>query len=622
MEGFVQQARRFDLAASALALLLPLAAACGGSSGSSGTAPGASCASTAAAAARSCTAAVSRALGDCYVADGAACAPTNGSIAQAIDAVEGDVLSACRDDASVSEAGFGELLTRGSLVARLQASCRAEAASLAARSFGGPHAAALAAADGAGRSCLETAHTVGARLMDEVAGLRESCLAEGATAQSCSNATLAGEIAGRAAAARADLDAACPALAELVAVDGPTFVDRALAQADCAAAAAYGNAGDLGLGCGPRAAVEAPPRGEYVQVVLDEAVWGTRCGDGSPFAFWVRLAPEGRPVENVVVGMQGGGVCVFENDCANRDPDLFEALSDPPMDSGPLSNDPAVNPLADYTKVFLPYCTQDVFIGGGATSDFPSITVHRFGAVDVRAALRWLRDAIWRELDRTTPEGYRPDRMRTYFGGFSAGGFGTLYNYHYVLDDLQWAHTVAYPDAALALDSGANISVAALGALLVSDAPPLGWSSRSYLPPYCFETDCGVGPRILATSAPRLEAVPEQQFLILSNQNDLTQVNTTFFDSTPSWINAMRRSYCETRGLRGVHYFLTPITESVHVISAKNQLYTGTAVDGEIMRDWLARGINDPAGVADRVAEGNLVEAIPGVEPFPCPVAP
>ena len=69
--------------------------------------------------------------------------------------------------------------------------------------------------------------------------------------------------------------------------------------------------------------------------------------------------------------------------------------------------------------------------------------MQRFGAVNVRAALRYVRDVLWRELDPTTPDGYRPDRIRVLFGGFSAGGFGTLYNYHYVLDDLQWAHTAA-----------------------------------------------------------------------------------------------------------------------------------------------------------------------------------
>jgi hypothetical protein len=233
-----------------------------------------------------------------------------------------------------------------------------------------------------------------------------------------------------------------------------------------------------------------------------------------------------------------------------------------------------------------------------------------------------VRDAIWAELDRHTADGYRPDRVRAYFGGFSAGGFGTLYNYHWVLDDLQWVHTVAYPDAALALDSGGTISVAALGALLVSNDPPLGWSARSELPPYCFATDCGLGPRILETSAPRLEAVPEQQFLILSNQFDMTQVDTTFFETTEDWINAVRESYCATRGLRGVHYFLPAIPRSVHVISERNELFTGLSVDGEVMRDWFAKGSSAPDQVMDRVEEGTLVDVVPGVLPFPCAVAP
>ena len=69
--------------------------------------------------------------------------------------------------------------------------------------------------------------------------------------------------------------------------------------------------------------------------------------------------------------------------------------------------------------------------------------MQRFGALERRAALRYVRDVLWRELDDHRPEGYRPDRMRVLFGGYSAGGFGTLYNYHYVLDDLQWAHTAA-----------------------------------------------------------------------------------------------------------------------------------------------------------------------------------
>ena len=66
--------------------------------------------------------------------------------------------------------------------------------------------------------------------------------------------------------------------------------------------------------------------------------------------------------------------------------------------------------------------------------------------------------------------------------------------------------------------------------------------------------DCGVGPVILAATAPRLKEVPEEQFLVLSNQVDDTQVGTTFFATTADWINALRTAYCQTRDLNGVHY--------------------------------------------------------------------
>lgn len=573
---------------------------------------------------RACVRMLNRETRACYLAEGTGCDVEAGPAADVLADVESAVLLGCAGPAQVAEAGFGDAFTPETLAARVQSMCRAEVASLAARSFGGPHAAVLADADSAARDCLEAAHFAGEELMDIVVGARSICLAqEEAEPGGCSVANMEATIETAADGARTAIEASCEDLAALVALSPETFVERALDQTDCLTAATHGRTAPLALECGPRDVVPPAPRGEYIQVVLEEDVWGTRCGDGSPFAFWVRLAPEGSPVENVVVGMQGGGVCVFEGDCANRNPGLFEALDDTPPVSGPLSNDPAVNPLADYTKVFLPYCNQDVFIGGGATSNFDAITVHRFGALNVRAALRWVRDAIWRELDETTAGGYTPQRMRVYFGGFSAGAFGTLYNYHYVLDDLQWERTAAFPDGGLALDSATGgLSVAALGALVVSDAQPVGWGAREELPPYCFETDCGLGPRILETSAPRLLGVPEQQFMILSNQNDRTQVGTTFFPSTPDWINAMRQSYCDTKDIPGVNYFLTPIASSVHVVSPRPELYADFPVDGQEMRDWLAQVMLDPMGVQDRVEEGDLVDEIEGVEPFPCEVAP
>ena len=125
---------------------------------------------------------------------------------------------------------------------------------------------------------------------------------------------------------------------------------------------------------------------------------------------------------------------------------------------------------------------------------------------------------------------------------------------------------------------------------------------------------------LLEATAPRLKAVPEQQFLILSNQVDDVQVGTTFFSSIDLWVNTMRASYCETRDLNGVQYYLPAISESVHVISPRPDLYTSRPVDGVIMRDWLAGAFTNPDDVADRVEEGTLVQDIEGVMPFPCDI--
>src|SRR5690606_7903045 len=95
-------------------------------------------------------------------------------------------------------------------------------------------------------------------------------------------------------------------LATRVALDPAEYVARGAAQAACMTAIAHADVAPLDLDCGPRPDIVAGIRGEYVQVVLDEGTYGTRCGDGSAYAFWIRLAPAGHPVENVVLQMQGG----------------------------------------------------------------------------------------------------------------------------------------------------------------------------------------------------------------------------------------------------------------------------------------------------------------------------
>jgi hypothetical protein len=353
-------------------------------------------------------------------------------------------------------------------------------------------------------------------------------------------------------------------------------------------------------------------------VVLPAAIWGSRCGDGSDYAFNLRLAPAGSPVEKIVVHMAGGGACLSGPDCAATDPDLFEAMSDGLPNGGMMSSTAVTNPFRDWTKVSLPYCTQDLHIGGGVPTAYPEITVQRYGALNVRAALQYVRDLVWAELDATDPGGYRADRPLMVFSGSSAGGYGAAYNYHWVLDDLGWVHTSAVPDAALAMDNG-TLGVIALGVATLPATYP-GWNTQPFLPPYCFAGDCAeIFVNLEAATAPRLLGAPEQQFLNVSNQIDATQRNTTLFASNAAFVNTLRSSYCGIQDTPGVRSFLRASTTSIHGQLNNGNWDTGI-VDGSVLRDWVGGAMTNPSGVLDAVEEGTLVADISGVLPFPCTI--
>jgi hypothetical protein len=554
----------------------------------------------------------------CYADTGAPCAATDRRVAGALAELEQKVLGKCPDAATVQAAGYGAAATPAGLVARLKESCAGDPATLAARTFGGPQGALLVGATSDTRACLDAAMREATKLVKTTLEVDSGCIRKAHRGRACNVASTAAKVAAAEAKASTGIGAACADLKSVIGLDVAAFLARAGAQARCMTATAHGDTGPLTLDCGPRAAVTVPPRGTWVQVVLDEATWGTRCGNGSPYAFWLRLAPEGSPVERVAVDLQGGGVCIFESDCDGVNPGLFTATDDGQPSTGYMSTDPSINPFSDWTMIFLPYCTQDVHIGGGLQSVFPSITVNRYGGVNVRAALRYLRDALWPTLDATSAEGYRPDRLTVLFGGESAGAFGVSYNYHHLLDDLRWIHTTAAPDAGLGLDNGGPVSVRALGGLIGTEENPYGWGTLALQPPYCLSGECAVVNELQAVTSVRLKAVPDQQILNISNQVDTTQVSTTFFRTVRGWINKVRTTYCANKGKTGLRYWLSAQTASFHTILRTNARFTTVTAGGVTVRDWLADAIADPDGVVDRVDEGTLVTDYPGTNPIPC----
>ena len=108
-----------------------------------------------------------------------------------------------------------------------------------------------------------------------------------------------------------------------------------------------------------------------------------QCADGSEFRFWVR---EANP-QKVVFYLQDGGACFSAETCA-PDRDLYQAtINEGPSGGGIFDFADERNPFADYSVVFVPYCTGDVHLGNTTTEYEPDLTIQHKGYVNGSAAL-------------------------------------------------------------------------------------------------------------------------------------------------------------------------------------------------------------------------------------------
>jgi hypothetical protein len=551
----------------------------------------------------------------CYADGASACASDDPDFTRALSSMAEAVEQACDDGQLFS-------LSKDDLVGRLNYACQSNADAIAWRTFGGPQGAVWSdppagacsggsTTDAEQRACLLAAHETVSDYVDDTLRTMNRCL----SGDSCDESSVEAQVQANATAAANAIANECTALSQLIAVNPEIYVERASDQVDCIVPTARPEVAPFEPQCGPSNVDHQVPRGEWTQLVLDGEKWGSMCGDGSEFAMWIRLAPEGEPLDRVIVGLQGGGVCLFEDDCrAKLDGHLFNAMDDEPFGAGGLVDTTNENnPFKDWTILYLPYCNQDVFAGGGVTEHFSDFTVARYGALNLRAGVRVVRDIIWKMMDEAGGKGYRPDELVALLGGWSAGGYGVMYNYNWILDDLLWQRTAAFPDAGGGLDNRELLGVRTLGFTKI----PI-WGALPNLPPYCFSGNCAVGPDNYMAFAPRLKQVPEQQYLILSNQKDRTQQGDAFFSDEAVWIDAIRKAYCDTKDLNGIQWYLGSDSEnSVHTISMSDEFYYGE-VAGERLVDWFWRAVADPDSVIDRAEEGNFTTDIPGSHPFPC----
>lgn len=115
-----------------------------------------------------------------------------------------------------------------------------------------------------------------------------------------------------------------------------------------------------------------------------------QCSDGSEFSFWVRQANP----DKVLVYLQDGGVCFSAATCA-ADSGLYNTtIGEGPIGVGgifDLANDR--NPFADFSIVYVPYCTGDAHLGNIIAEYSPGLTVRHKGLVNGTAALDFVAGA-------------------------------------------------------------------------------------------------------------------------------------------------------------------------------------------------------------------------------------
>lgn len=163
----------------------------------------------------------------------------------------------------------------------------------------------------------------------------------------------------------------------------------------------------------------APFDGEPLALADDVNGWeyyeleGLLCRDGSQSGF--SISP-GQDTSKVLFYFEGGGACFEGLNCAANPPNIPEGAR-VPWPSGIFDRNHEQNPFKEWTIVFLPYCSGDVFAGNAQDV--------RIDQVD--GAQQFVGDDNMRRiLHRVVPT--FPDVEHVVSAGISAGGLASVVN--------------------------------------------------------------------------------------------------------------------------------------------------------------------------------------------------
>ena len=215
-----------------------------------------------------------------------------------------------------------------------------------------------------------------------------------------------------------------------------------------------------------------------------EAPADCMCADGSPFHYYIR---EASPTK-VLFYLEGGGACFSAEMCTPGSGTYSETIS--PVSK--LEDSPGIfdfanpeNPFADYSVVYVPYCTGDVH-SGNITKDYGNgVVIQHKGFVNASNAL----DTMIKRFPNTT---------QLVVAGSSAGSFPTPVFAGMAGDQLPNADLKVFADSSGAVPDAMGFVVGNWGTLeTLPDWPEIeGLTVDQFTPTYTFTKAAEHNPKI------------------------------------------------------------------------------------------------------------------------------
>jgi hypothetical protein len=290
------------------------------------------------------------------------------------------------------------------------------------------------------------------------------------------------------------------------------------------------------------------------------------CADGSAFHFYVR---EASPTK-VLFYLEGGGACFSGEMCKPGSGTYSEKiapvsqLTDAP---GILDFENPENPFADYSVVYVPYCTGDVH-SGNITKDYGNgVVVQHKGFVNASSALGTMIERF-------------PDTTQLVVAGSSAGSFPTPVFAAMAGDQLPNADLKVFADSSGAVPDAMGFVVGNWGTLeTLPDWPEIdGLTVDQFTPAYTFIKAAEHNPKITFLRHdyafdPVLSQFAQMAGLSPDNLVSVMRTNESKIEATGA----------------NVTNWISPGAE--HTIAVRDELYT-EEMNGVRFIDWLTAFVN------------------------------